>query len=187
MTTRSLQRPGTTRRAFALAAATFTLVGAAGTARAAETILFIGNSFTYAAGSAVQTFQPGSVSDLNGSNIGGIPALFKSFTQQAGLDYSVSLETVGGSGLDLHYNTKKPLIDKAWDNVVMHTDLGLQLVVGSRVSIGHGAVIHGCHIEDDCLIGMNATILNGAVIGAGSLVAAGSVVLENTVVPPGSR
>ena len=121
MTTRSLQRPGTTRRAFALAAATFTLVGAAGTARAAETILFIGNSFTYAAGSAVQTFQPGSVSDLNGSNIGGIPALFKSFTQQAGLDYSVSLETVGGSGLDLHYNTKKPLIDKAWDNVVMHT------------------------------------------------------------------
>ena len=121
MTTRSLQRLGTTRRAFALAAATFTLVGAAGTARAAETILFIGNSFTYAAGSAVQTFQPGSVSDLNGSNIGGIPALFKSFTQQAGLDYSVSLETVGGSGLDLHYNTKKPLIDKAWDHVVMHT------------------------------------------------------------------
>ena len=121
MTTRSLQRPGTTRRAFALAAATFTLVGAAGTARAAETIQFNGNSFTYAAGSAVQTFQPGSVSDLNGSNIGGIPALFKSFTQQAGLDYSVSLETVGGSGLDLHYNTKKPLIDKAWDHVVMHT------------------------------------------------------------------
>ena len=72
------------------------------------------------------------------------------------------------------------------DNAVMHTDAGLQLIIGSRVSIGHGAVIHGCHIEDDCLIGMNATILNGAVIGAGSLVAAGSVVLENTVVSPGS-
>ena len=72
------------------------------------------------------------------------------------------------------------------DNAVMHTDAGLQLIVGSRVSIGHGAVIHGSHIEDDCLIGMNATIRNGAVIGAGSLVAAGSVVLENTVVSPGS-
>jgi carbonic anhydrase/acetyltransferase-like protein (isoleucine patch superfamily) len=59
-------------------------------------------------------------------------------------------------------------------------------VVGSGVSIGHGAVVHGCVIEDDCLIGMGATILNRAVIGAGSLVAAGAVVLEDTVVPPGS-
>ena len=72
------------------------------------------------------------------------------------------------------------------DNVAMHTDSGLQLVVGSGVSIGHGAVVHGCVIEDDCLIGMGATILNRAVIGAGSLVAAGAVVLEDTVVPPGS-
>ncbi len=72
------------------------------------------------------------------------------------------------------------------DNVSMHTDPGLVLSVGSRVSIGHNAVVHGCTIEDDCLIGMNATILNGAVIGAGSLIAAGAVVLENTLVPPGS-
>jgi carbonic anhydrase/acetyltransferase-like protein (isoleucine patch superfamily) len=72
------------------------------------------------------------------------------------------------------------------DNVSMHTDEGLQLVVGSGVSIGHGAVVHGCVIEDDCLIGMGATILNRAVIGAGSLVAAGAVVLEDTVIPPGS-
>lgn len=121
MPTQLKRLPGHTRRAFTIVAATVTLLGAAGAPRAAETILFIGNSFTYAQGSAVQTFQPGTVTDLNGSNIGGIPALFKSFTQQAGLDYSVSLETVGGSGLDLHYNTKKPLIDKAWDNVVMHT------------------------------------------------------------------
>jgi carbonic anhydrase/acetyltransferase-like protein (isoleucine patch superfamily) len=68
----------------------------------------------------------------------------------------------------------------------MHTDSGLALTVGSRVSIGHGAVIHGCTIEDDCLIGMNSTILNGAIIGAGSLIAAGTVVLENTIVPRGS-
>jgi carbonic anhydrase/acetyltransferase-like protein (isoleucine patch superfamily) len=72
------------------------------------------------------------------------------------------------------------------DNVSMHTDVGIQLVVGNGVSIGHGAVVHGCIIEDDCLIGMGATILNRAVIGAGSLVAAGAVVLEDTVIPPGS-
>jgi carbonic anhydrase/acetyltransferase-like protein (isoleucine patch superfamily) len=72
------------------------------------------------------------------------------------------------------------------DNVSMHTDDGIQLVVGSGVSIGHGAVVHGCVIEDDCLIGMGATVLNRAVIGAGSLVAAGAVVLEGTVIPPGS-
>jgi carbonic anhydrase/acetyltransferase-like protein (isoleucine patch superfamily) len=52
--------------------------------------------------------------------------------------------------------------------------------------VGHGAILHGCTVEDDCLIGMGATVLNGAVIGTGSLVAAGAVVLEGTVVPPGS-
>lgn len=72
------------------------------------------------------------------------------------------------------------------DNVTMHTDPGLDLTIGSRVSVGHGAILHGCVVEDDCLIGMGATILNGAVIGAGSLVAAGTVVLENTVIPPSS-
>jgi carbonic anhydrase/acetyltransferase-like protein (isoleucine patch superfamily) len=72
------------------------------------------------------------------------------------------------------------------DNVSMHTDTGIQLVVGSGVSIGHNAVVHGCVIEDNCLIGMNSTILNRAVIGTGSLVAAGAVVLEDTIIPPGS-
>ena len=72
------------------------------------------------------------------------------------------------------------------DNVTMHTDPGLELSVGSRVSVGHGAILHGCAIEDDCLIGMGATVLNGAVVGQGSLVAAGSVVLENTLIPEGS-
>jgi carbonic anhydrase/acetyltransferase-like protein (isoleucine patch superfamily) len=72
------------------------------------------------------------------------------------------------------------------DNVSMHTDAGIPLVVGSGVSIGHGAVVHGCIIEDDCLIGMGATVLNRAVVGAGSLVAAGAVVLEGTIIPPGS-
>ncbi len=102
-------------------AAALVLAAAGSSAWAAPSILFIGNSFTYGQGSAVQTYQPGTVNDLNGGNIGGIPALFKAFTQQAGLTYDVSLETVGGSGLDLHWNSKRDLIDKSWDNVVMHT------------------------------------------------------------------
>lgn len=72
------------------------------------------------------------------------------------------------------------------DNVTVHCDSGIPTTIGSGVSVGHAAVLHGCTIEDDCLIGMSATVLNHAVIGAGSLVAAGSVVLEGTIVPPGS-
>ena len=72
------------------------------------------------------------------------------------------------------------------DNVTMHCDAGKPASVGARVSVGHGAILHGCTVEDDCLIGMGATVLNGAVIGTGSLVAAGAVVLEGTIVPPGS-
>lgn len=72
------------------------------------------------------------------------------------------------------------------DNVVVHADPGFPATVGKRVSVGHSAVVHGCTIEDDCLVGMSATIMNGATIGAGSLVAAGAVVLEGTQVPPGS-
>ena len=72
------------------------------------------------------------------------------------------------------------------DNVVLHADPDFPCTVGARVSVGHSAVVHGCTVEDDCLIGMSATLLNGAVIGAGSLVAAGAVVLEGTVIPPRS-
>lgn len=72
------------------------------------------------------------------------------------------------------------------DNVVLHADPDFPCTVGERVSVGHAAVVHGCTVEDDCLIGMSATILNGAVIGAGSLVAAGAVVLEGTIIPPRS-
>jgi carbonic anhydrase/acetyltransferase-like protein (isoleucine patch superfamily) len=72
------------------------------------------------------------------------------------------------------------------DNVAVHCDSGIPTTVGERVSVGHSAVLHGCTVEDDCLIGMSATVLNGAVIGAGSLVAAGAVVLEGTIIPPRS-
>jgi carbonic anhydrase/acetyltransferase-like protein (isoleucine patch superfamily) len=72
------------------------------------------------------------------------------------------------------------------DNVSVHCDAGIPTTVGRGVSVGHSAVLHGCTVEDDCLIGMSATVLNGAVIGRESLVAAGAVVLEGTVIPPGS-
>ena len=72
------------------------------------------------------------------------------------------------------------------DNVVVHGDPGNPAIIGAGVSVGHGAVVHGCTIGDNCLIGMNATVLNGAVIGAESLVAAGALVLEGSVIPPRS-
>ena len=72
------------------------------------------------------------------------------------------------------------------DNVTVHGDPGKPTIVGRGVSVGHNAMLHGCTVEDDCLIGMSATVLNGAVIGRESLVAAGAVVLEGTVVPPSS-
>ena len=60
------------------------------------------------------------------------------------------------------------------------------VIVGDWVTIGHNATVHGCVVEDACLIGMNATILNNARIGEGSIIAAGAVVPENTVIPPRS-
>lgn len=72
------------------------------------------------------------------------------------------------------------------DGVAVHADPGYPVRIGRGVSIGHNATIHGCSIDDDCLIGMGATVLNGAQIGAGTLVAAGTVILEGQVIPPGS-
>jgi carbonic anhydrase/acetyltransferase-like protein (isoleucine patch superfamily) len=72
------------------------------------------------------------------------------------------------------------------DNVVLHADAGFPCTVGAGVSVGHSAVVHGCTVGDNCLIGMSATIMNGAVVGEGSLVAAGAVVLEGTQIPPRS-
>ncbi|MCW2668547.1 MAG: gamma carbonic anhydrase family protein [Frankiales bacterium] len=72
------------------------------------------------------------------------------------------------------------------DGCVLHTDPGLQLVVGEGVSVGHRAVLHGCVVEDDVLIGMGAIVMNGAHIGTGSLVAAGALVTEGTKIPPRS-
>jgi carbonic anhydrase/acetyltransferase-like protein (isoleucine patch superfamily) len=72
------------------------------------------------------------------------------------------------------------------DNVTVHVDPGFPATIGAGVSVGHNAVLHGCTVEDGCLIGMGAVVLNGARIGAGSLVAAGAVVGQGAVIPPGS-
>ena len=69
---------------------------------------------------------------------------------------------------------------------MVHVDEGVPCTIGARVGVGHRAIIHGCTIEDECLIGMGAVILNRAVIGTGSVVGAGAVVPEGMVVPPGS-
>jgi carbonic anhydrase/acetyltransferase-like protein (isoleucine patch superfamily) len=72
------------------------------------------------------------------------------------------------------------------DGCVLHTDPGLHLELGAGVTVGHRAVLHGCRIEDDVMIGMGAVVMNRAVIGAGSIVGAGALVPEGTVVPPRS-
>ena len=72
------------------------------------------------------------------------------------------------------------------DNAVIHCDPGFPAVLGKGVTVGHGAVVHGCTVEDGALIGMGAILLNGCVIGRSSLVAAGALVPQNTVIPPES-
>jgi carbonic anhydrase/acetyltransferase-like protein (isoleucine patch superfamily) len=73
------------------------------------------------------------------------------------------------------------------DGTVVHATGGQStVVIGARVTIGHRAVIHGCIVEDDCLIGMGSVVMDNAVIGRGSIVGAGAVVLADTQVPPGS-
>ncbi|GJM12540.1 MAG: hypothetical protein DHS20C12_09430 [Pseudohongiella sp.] len=101
--------------------ASLLLMPLATTAVAQTSALFIGNSFTYGYGSAAKFYRADSVTDLNNEGIGGVPALFKSFTDQAGLDYDVYLETRGGSGLDFHLENKLGVIGRRpWDQVVMH-------------------------------------------------------------------
>lgn len=72
------------------------------------------------------------------------------------------------------------------DNVSVHSDADAPCTLGVGVSVGHGAVVHGCTVGDGALIGMNATVLSYSTIGSESLIAAGTVVLEGTEVPPRS-
>ena len=105
----------------AIASAALVLVLSASTFSATPSVLFIGNSFLFGSGSAVRFYRAATVTDLNNEGIGGVPALFKSFAQQSGLDYDVALETRGGSGLDFHLANKLEVIGaRPYDNVVMH-------------------------------------------------------------------
>ena len=72
------------------------------------------------------------------------------------------------------------------DGCVIHVDAGVPVRIGARVAMGHRAIVHGATIEDDCLVGMGATVLNHAHVGRGSIIAAGAVVREGYVVPPNS-
>jgi carbonic anhydrase/acetyltransferase-like protein (isoleucine patch superfamily) len=72
------------------------------------------------------------------------------------------------------------------DNAVIHTSKGFPTHIGNQVSIGHGAILHGCRIRDRVLVGMGAIVLNGAVVGEDSILGAGTVVTEGAVIPPGS-
>lgn len=72
------------------------------------------------------------------------------------------------------------------DGCVLHADPGVPIRIGRGVSVGHRAVLHGCEIDDNVLVGMGAIIMNGTRIGRDSVVAAGTVLLEGTEVPAGS-
>ena len=85
----------------------------------ARTILFVGNSLTFGANSPVMRYHPERVTDLNGDGIGGVPALFKTFADEAGLDWTVSLETSPGKDLSWHLANKRAVIDRPWDVVIL--------------------------------------------------------------------
>lgn len=72
------------------------------------------------------------------------------------------------------------------DLCVVHVDEGVPCTVGTRVGVGHRAILHGCEVEDGCLVGMGAILLNGVRVGTGSVIGAGAVLTEGMEVPPGS-
>lgn len=72
------------------------------------------------------------------------------------------------------------------DGTVIHVDHGVPATIGSRVAIGHRAIVHGATIEDDCLIAMGVILLNRVTVGRGSIVGAGAVCREGMIIPPES-
>ncbi len=72
------------------------------------------------------------------------------------------------------------------DGVIIHVDSNYPVSIGDDVTIGHGAIVHGCTVGNRCIIGIRSTILNGAVIGDGCIIGAGAVVPPNSDIPPHS-
>lgn len=89
---------------------------------------------------------------------------------------------IRGDGGMIHIGKQSNIQDRC----VLHCDPENELLIGEGVSVGHGAILHGCEIHDHCLIGMGALIMNGAVIESDTIIAAGAVVLEHTRIPSGS-
>jgi gamma-carbonic anhydrase len=105
-------------------------------------------------------------------------------------------DTVIGEGSSVWFSTTirgdvMPIVIGAGtsiqDNAVVHVTGGRSgTTIGSRVTVGHGAIIHACVVEDDCLIGMGAVLLDGCRIGKGSVIGAGAVITPGTIIAPGS-
>lgn len=104
-------------------------------------------------------------------------------------------DVVLGEGSSIWYGTvvrgdRERIVVGAGSNLqdltVVHADPGFPATIGERVSVGHRAIIHGCTIGDDVLIGMGAIVMDGAVVGSGSLIAAGALVTQGKVIPEGS-
>ena len=120
-TTIKVGRHSALRSALALAVTAVLVLSATPVQAQGGSILFIGNSFTFGWGSPVRYYRADTVTDLNGEGFGGMPALFKSFTVQAGLDYDVQMETHPGIGIDWHLDNKLGTIgQRPWNTVVMH-------------------------------------------------------------------
>lgn len=105
---------------------------------------------------------------------------------------TVSGEVVVGAGSSVWYGAVlradiAPIVigsdSNVQDNATLHVDFDLPVIIGDRVTVGHNAIVHGAIVEDDALIGMHATVLNGARIGKGSIIAAGALVKEHAVIP----
>ena len=120
-TTIKVGRHSALRSALALAVTAVLALSTTPAQAQGGSILFIGNSFTFGWGSPVRYYRADTVTDLNGEGFGGMPALFKSFTMQAGLDYDVQMETHPGIGIDWHLDNKLGTIGRRpWNTVVMH-------------------------------------------------------------------
>ncbi len=102
---------------------------------------------------------------------------------QLGKDVSVWYNTV------IRGDTDRIVIGEATniqDLSMVHADPGFPCVIGRRVSVGHRVILHGCTVEDECLIGMGAIVMNGVRVGTGSVIGAGAVLVEGMEVPAGS-
>jgi hypothetical protein len=102
-----------------LVLASLILVPPFATAEEKQRLLFVGNSFTFGAGSPAKFYRPEVVTDLNGNDWGGVPAMVKMFSEQAGLKWEIAHETIPGANLDRHWREKAEVLAQPWDVVCL--------------------------------------------------------------------